>query len=135
MCVKSRPASRRILLVGKKLFELLKFLCPICLSLVKRICKTAPTDILGKNNLLRFGCISALGFKLFYKSDRLDIRLVSLFLAARQVEAITYNEVTALRLFGRLLRNLLANFFVKRFCRFVTVICVGRRIGYDIISS
>jgi hypothetical protein len=113
--VKSRTARGSILLVGKKLLQLGVFLRPLGFALIKSVCKPAPTNVLGKDNLLRLGRISALGFKLLYKADSLDISLISRLFSVRKVKRVADNEVSASRLLGGPLRDNLRDLLVKLF--------------------
>jgi len=132
--IKGRSSCKLVLFLGKKLAKLLKLSAPIGLSLVKGICKTAPTYILGEYSLLSLGCISALSFKLLYKSYSLNISLVSCLFSIRKVKRIANHKVFALRKFGRLLRDLLCYFFVKLFSSLGSQLIISSYISALTIS-
>ena len=113
MRVKRRTSCKTVFLFGKQFFQLGVFLCPFCLFLIESVCKTAPANVLGKNLLFCLGCISALCFKLLYKLDRFDIRLIPCLFTVRQVKAVANHKVSALGLLGGLLRDLLGDFLVQ----------------------
>lgn len=129
MRVQSRAARGSILIVRKKLLQLGVFLRPLGFALIESICKTAPANVLGKDNLLRLGRISALGFKLLYKAYSLNVSLISRLFSTRKIKGVADNEVSASRLLGGLLRDLLRDFLVQLF------VSRGGFLGYDIISS
>ena len=112
MGIQRRASCAGIFFIGQQFLQLLELLGPVCFPLIKGICQAAPANILGKNGLLCFSSISPLSFQFLHQANGFHIGLVPGLFATRQVQAIPDHEVAALGLLGRLLGNLLHNFFL-----------------------